>query len=206
MDDLDAAQRACEAAYRELSGHEHAFSRTLVDFVQGRILIDGGRLDEAVTLMDSALQYCRANDVATMYPPLFAEWCWALALSGKARDATAKLRGAIAERLHLAGGRYNDFYLLHVLALALAGCGNHDDARASAMAATEFAAAHGQRGHEAEAALTLAQIETASGRPDVALTQLQRAEALAHQCGMLRAVRLCSELRQTLLQHESASG
>ena len=192
MDDLDAAQRACEAAYRELSVHEHAFSRTLVDFVQGRILIDGGRLDEAVALMDSALQYCRANDVATMYPPLYAEWCWALALTGKARDATAKLRVAIAERLHLAGGRYNEFYLSHALAVALAGCGNYDDARAAAMEALEFAASHGQRGHEAEAALMLAQIETARGRPDDAQLQLRRAESLARQCGMLRVIRLCA--------------
>lgn len=205
MDDLEAAQRACEEAYRELSGHEHAFSRTLVDFVQGRILIDGGRLDEAVALMDSALQYCRANDVATMYPPLYAEWCWALALTGKARDATAKLRVAIAERLHLAGGRYNEFYLSHALAVALAGCGNYDDARASAKEAIEFAASHGQRGHEAEAALTLAQIETASGRPDDAQSPLRRAESLARQCGMSRVIRLCAELRQTPVQPESAT-
>ncbi len=206
MDDLDAAQRACDEAYRELSGHEHAFSRTLVDFVQGRLLIDGGRYDEAVERMDSALQYCRANDVATMYPPLYAEWCWALALNGNAKDAAARLRVAISERLHLAGGRYNEFYLSHALAVALAGCGKYDEARTSAIAAIDYASAHGQRGHEAEAAFTLAWIASAGGGADVAQTQLQRAEALARQCGMVRILRLCAELRQTLVQHVSVSG
>jgi len=205
-DDLTAAQRACDDAYQELNGHEHAFSRTLVDFVQGRILIEGGKLDEAVARMDSALQYCRANDVATMYPPLYAEWCLALALNGKEKDAAARLRAAITERLHLAGGRYNEFYLSHALAVALAGCGNYDEARAAATAALDYASAHGQRGHEAEAGFTLAQIEAASDRQDDAESQLQRAEALARQCGMLRILRLCAELRQALAQHESASG
>jgi ATP/maltotriose-dependent transcriptional regulator MalT len=73
------------------------------------------------------------------------------------------------------------------------------------MESLEFATSHGQRGHEAEAALTLAQIETASGRPDDALLQLRRAESLARQCGMLRVKRMCADIRQTPIQHESAA-
>lgn len=206
MDELDAAQQACDEAYRELSGYEHAFSRTLVDFVQCRILIEGAKPERAVALMESGLQYCRSNDVATMYPPLYAEWCWALAMSGKAKDAATRLSTAISERMHLAGGRYNEFYLSHFLAIARAGCGNYDDARASAIAAIDHASVYGQKGHEVEATLTLARIEAANGRPDIALAQLQRAEALARPCGMVRTLRLCSEMRQTLAPYESEAG
>ncbi|MGZ8981352.1 MAG: ATP-binding protein, partial [Burkholderiaceae bacterium] len=139
-DDLDGAQRACDAAYRELAAREHAFSRTLADFAQGRVWIEAGRYGEAAALLDTTLGYCRKHDVLTMHPPIFAHWCWAQALAGRAADAAAQLRKAIDDRLYLAGGRYNEFYLSHALAIALNADGKHEDARVAAAAALEAAA------------------------------------------------------------------
>jgi tetratricopeptide (TPR) repeat protein len=193
MDRPDSAQQACDAAYRELEGHEHAFSRVLVDFVQGRMLIEQDRFEEASRLLEPALHFCHANDVATMVPPIFADLCLAQACSGDASGAADRLRKAIADRLHLAGGRYNEFYLARSLATALMLDGDSEGALAAARSALAAAGSYGQQGHEAESLVLLGDIEARVGRLDAAATSYERAQSLAHDCSMLRLERIASE-------------
>ena len=184
MGGFDAAQEACAAAYRELTGHEHAFSRVLVDFVQGGIWTEQGRYRETVALLTTALQSCKANDVPTMYPPILAALGGAMALNGQVDEATALLRKAIDDKVHLAGGRYNEYYLSHNLAIALAEAGRYGEALAAAEDARRAAASYRQRGHEAEALCKMAEIEIKAGQQKSALVHLQQARSLAHDCSM----------------------
>lgn len=198
MGNFDAAEQACSAAYRELDGNEHAFSRSLVDFVQGTLWIEQGRAREAVALLRPALQHCYANDIPTMVPPIYAALYRALALSGQAEEAAARLRKAVADKLYLAGGRYNEFYLSRSLAIALAELGRFDEARAAAEVARASATSFGQRGHEAEALTTLAEIEAKSGHEPAARTYFEQARDLAQRCSASLIERRCTERLQAL--------
>lgn len=206
MGNFEAAEQACDAAYRELEHNEHAFSRTLVDLVHGTLRIEQGRAREAVALLQAALQYCRANDVATMVPPLYAALYRAMALCGQAEEAAAKLRKAVDDRLYQAGGRYNEFYLSHSLAVALAELGRLDEARAAAEAAHAAAASFGQRGHEAEALATLAEIEARSGAEPAAHTHFEQARNLAQQCSSTVVERGCAERLRALDAARAVAG
>jgi tetratricopeptide (TPR) repeat protein len=182
--EFEAAQEACDAGYRELEGHEHVFSRVLLDCVQGAIWTEQGQYGQAVSRLQAALQACQANDVPTMHPPILAALAMAMALDGQAVAAAAQLRQAIDNRLYLAGGRYNEFYFARVLAVALAQAGRYDEALAAAADARDKAALYGQGGHEVEALYTMADIEMKAGRHEPALAHFQLVEKLAQQCSM----------------------
>jgi len=191
---LERAQQACDAARSGMEGTEHAFSRTLVDFVQGCLLIETSDPRKSAAYLDEALRHCESRDVATMYPPLFAAWGRARALSDAtaAADAATKLQAAIDAKVHLAGGRYNEFYLSYALAVALRRSGRLADAAAAASAAMNYAAAYGQAGHRVEAMYELGQVELARGNADAAASILQRACRLAQESGMERIARLAA--------------
>jgi predicted ATPase/class 3 adenylate cyclase len=182
--DFEAAQRMCDAAYAELATQDHAFSRVLVDFVQAGLWMDQHRHEEAVPLLQAALQCCRLHDVPTMDPPIRARLGGALARSGRAAEALELLEAAIAQKASRIGGRYNEFYFPFNLAIARAEAGQIDGAAAAAADAWALAASFEQRGHEAQAIFLLAQVEAAAGRDATASTHFAEALALAEQCAM----------------------
>lgn len=150
--EFDAAQRACEAAYRELEGEsDHAFSHILTDFAQAGILLAQQRCAEAARLLERTLEACRSHDVPTMVPTITARLAGALAGAGQAQRALALLEPADAAQAYRAGGRYNDFYFPYYLAIALHAAGRRDDAAAMAERALRVAREFEQRGHEAQA-------------------------------------------------------
>lgn len=193
MDQFELAQQACDAAYRELEGQDHAFSRMLVDVIQGGIWIEQGKYSEAVALLQAALQSSRSNDVPTMYPPIYAALEGATALAGDSEQAAARLRKAIDSKLHLAGGRYNEYYLSRYLATALSINGRHDEALAAAEEARRAAALNGQRGHEVEALFLAAEIEMKAGTEQTALEHLKRVRDLARALSMRLVERRSAE-------------
>jgi len=180
--EFDAAQTVCDAAYRELAAQDHAFSRVLLDFVQGGLWLAQQRYRDAAGLLQSALKSCRQHDVPTMYPPILARLCGALALGGQVPQALAMLEVAIAEKAQQAGGRYNEFYFPFYLSITLAQARRIEDAMAAARQACTAAAASEQRGHEAEALFLLGQLEAAHGDDGAAVGHFTEARRWAREC------------------------
>ena len=182
--ELDTAQAACDAAYRELAAEDHAFSRVLVDFVQAELLLARHRPEAAVALLRSALELCRLHELSNMHPAIVAYLGGSMARSGQALQALALLEPAIAAKVSLSGGRYNEFYFPFNHAIALREAGRTDEALLAAHSACEAAAALEQRGHEARALQLLAGIEAEAGRAQDAALHAQQALAAARDCGM----------------------
>jgi class 3 adenylate cyclase len=189
------AQLALDEAYAELAAQEHAFSRVLVDFVQAGVMLMTARAQDAAALLQSARELCRTQDVATMLPPIVARLAGALAADGRAAEALQLIEPAIEQKLHLVGGRYNDFYFpyYHALALWAAGCG--DEAARSAEAAVVAATSFEQHAHAAGAQLLAGRIALSGGHTAQARAHLEAARALALQCHMPWLVREVAALR-----------
>ncbi len=185
MAHFDVAQDLCDAAYRELAAHEHAFSRVMVDFVQGEVWVALNRADEAAQRLREALASCKTNDVPTMYPAIVAALGGAMARGSEPAAAVELLEKAIAEKAYLAGGRYNEYYLSLNLGIALLKCGRYVDALSALTAAQASARMYEQRAHEAEAAYWLAETELAADRKEGAITAFEKARSLAEACSML---------------------
>ena len=180
--DLEPAGEACDAAYRELSSQDHAFSRVLTDFVYAGLLMAQQRADEAVALLGKALELCRLHDVPTMHPPVLARLGGALACCGEAAQALALLEPAIAGKAYLAGGRYNEHYFAFNLAMALWKADRIEEAVVAAHQAFDAAAMFEQRGHQAQSLLLLAQIEDSAGRLEAAGHHFDLARTAAQEC------------------------
>lgn len=184
MAQVEEAQRVCDEAYLELSHLEHAFSRALVDFVQGEIWTAQGRYADAAALFRSGLTACERNDMPTMAPGFLASMCGAMARAGQAHQAICMLEKATADQMQLEGGRYNDYYFPFNLAIARAEAGQYPAAMESATAALAAASAYGQMGHQTQALFELAEIEVAAGRPDLALVHYREAAEWARKSSM----------------------
>lgn len=178
------AQARLDEAYRELAAQEHAFSRAMVDFVQGGLWMTTGRAGEAADLLRSAHELCRAQDVTTMLPPILARLAGALAQDGRAAQALQLLEPAIEQKLFLAGGRYNDFYFPYYHALALLAAARPDAAAAAAETAWQATLRYEQNGHGAQARWLLARIAAERGQAAAARDHLEAARTLALQCHM----------------------
>lgn len=182
--DLRAAEAACDAGYAELEEQDHPFSRVLLDFAKGELLLAQQRPAEAAALLKTALELCRVHEVSNMYPAILAHLGGALALAGQPREALALLEPAVAQKLSRAGGRYNEYYFPYFLSVALQKAGRIDEALAAARQACDNAASFQQRGHEARALLQLATLEQRTGRERESQVHLAEAITLAADCGM----------------------
>lgn len=178
------AQSALDGAYAELAAQEHAFSRVLVDFVQADLMLMTGRAQEAAALLRSARELCRTQDVATMLPPILARLAGALAADGRAAEALQLIEPAIEQKLHLVGGRYNDFYFPYYHALALWVAGRVDEGASAAEAALAAATTLEQHAHAGAARLLAGRIAMARGHAAQARAHFEAARALAKQCHM----------------------
>ncbi|MFT4195484.1 AAA family ATPase [Ottowia sp.] len=182
--DLAAAQAACDQGYQELRAEEHSFSRVLLDFAQGVLLMARQRPGEAAALLQASLELCRAHELSNMHPAILAHLAGALALHGRADEALALLEPAVARHASRAGGRYNEYYFPYFLAVALGRAARVDEAVAAARQACDAAASFEQRGHEARALLLLARLEALAGRAAAAAEHRAEAQTLAQECGM----------------------
>lgn len=184
LGDFGAAQAACDSAYAELGAGDHAFSRILLDFVQGNVWLLQGRTRDAVAVLDRARMACDTHDVPTMKPPIVARLCMAMARSGQIGAALTRIEDAVATKLERQGGRYNAYYFPASHAAVLFEALRHDDALVQARHAIEEARRYGQRGHEAEITLLAAEIAAHGGQPAVAREFYSQALAISAECGM----------------------
>lgn len=181
---FETAQQACDAAYAELAERDHAFSRVLLDFVQGNVWLAQGRCADAAKLLAQARQRCAQHDVPTMEPPIVARLCVAMARSGEAAAALSLAEQVVEQRLDRIGGRYNAYYFPAAHAATLLACGRHEAALVQARGALAEAQRYSQRGHEAEAHLLAAQAASAGGHQRLASEHFAAAAAIASECGM----------------------
>lgn len=181
---LAEAQALLDAAYAELAQQDHAFSRVLADFVQAGLMLMTGRAQAAVTLLQADRELCRTQDVATMLPPIVARLAGALAEDGRSGEALQLIEPALAQNLHLMGGRYNDYYFPHYHAVALRAAGRLDDAALAAESALAAALRHEQYAHAALARLLAGRIRLELKQAAPAQAHLLAARELAEQCHM----------------------
>lgn len=182
--DFAAAQAHCDAGYRELEKGDHAYSHILLDWVQGSLWLEQGRLQEAAALLADARRRCRVQDVPTMEPPIIARLCVAMARLGQIDAALALIEQAIEGQLDRLGGRYNAYYFPASHAAVLLEAGRFEAALAQARAALREAQRYGQRGYQARAALLLADVAARAGEPRLAAEHYALALAVAAECGM----------------------
>jgi class 3 adenylate cyclase/tetratricopeptide (TPR) repeat protein len=182
---LSEAQAALNAAYRQLTTQDHAFSRALVDFTLSGLMIMRGQASEAATLLQAAQVRCQEQDVAAMLPPIVARLAGALALSGQTDAALGLIEPAIEKRLFLLGGRYCDFYFPYYHAVALCEAGRLADAARASQEAIDVAAALEQNAQVANAHALSARIALKAGDARKCRVHLDGARAMAVQCHML---------------------
>jgi tetratricopeptide (TPR) repeat protein len=195
---LRGAQHALDAGYRELAHYEHAFSRVLVDLIQASVWVERGHPENAAALLEGAVKLCKAHDLTAMLPPAIAALGGALARIGRTLEAITLLERAVAEKINLQGGRYNEFYLPANLGLALSLAGRHDEAIAAGKQAVEATLAFGQGGHKAEALYMLAETEARAGHRAAAAARLIETQEAAAACGMALVERRAAALTKRL--------
>ena len=184
MGELEAAQAICDQGYSELSEHEHAFSRSLLDFVQGCLWTRSGQYGKAIELLRRALVDCRVNDIPTMSPCMVGILGEALGRHGQTAEAIAALENAIADKSYLFAGLYSEYFLRQGLGIALVFAGRCDEALEQLALGRQHAATYQQHGHEAEALLALGEAEMRCGRPHAAELSFKAAQAAARACSM----------------------
>ncbi|MFZ4649338.1 MAG: ATP-binding protein [Rubrivivax sp.] len=190
---MEEAQRCCDAAYAEAGRHEHAFSRSLIDFVQSELWVAQGRLALARACLEEARARCRSQDVLAMIAPIVALWAGCIALEGRAQEAVQTLQGALSSKLDQSGGKYNAFYFPKYLALALGAAGRAQEARECASQAVTAARSLEQTGFEAEGLLVLAELEAAAGLADDARAHFTDGAERAGRCGAWSVQRRCEQ-------------
>jgi predicted ATPase/class 3 adenylate cyclase len=186
MGDFAAAQAACDAGYAELATRDHAFSRSLLDFVQGSVWLLQGRCHEAAALLAQAREQCTLHDVRAMEPPIVTRLCVAMSRIGQVAQALALIERVTEEGLAHAGGRYNAYYFPASHASVLLEAGSVDAALARAHTALAEARRYGQRGHEAEGSMLVADIAARAGDLPLSSEHYANAAAIAAECGMAR--------------------
>lgn len=184
MAEFDAAQEALDRSYRVLARTEHAFTRSVTDFVQGELWVARGRPAEAAELLEGSLALCLGSDIPTMYPPILAVHCLALARSGRAAAAFQTLFDANERKIYRTGGRYNEYFFPRVLGICLLELGRAADALAQARAARAAAEASEQHGNVVDAMHLEGECLIALGQREAALSCLREAVTRADACSM----------------------
>ena len=201
MGDTVTAQQVCEQGYRELSEPEHAFSRSMVDFVQGGIWVRSGRYRDAIACLRQAIVFCKLHDIPTMAPCMVGLLAEALGRDGGSAEAIDLVERAIADKTYLFAGLYTEYYLRYGKGVALTQCGRHEEALAELNLARAHAVAYGQRGHEADALLALGEAAAAAGQIEQARSLLQAAETAATECSMQGVLAQARHLAAKLVPH-----
>ena len=184
MAEFDAAQEALDRSYRVLARADHAFTRSVTDFVQGELWVARGRPAEAAELLEGSLALCLGSDIPTMYPPILAVHSLALARSGRAAAAFETLFDANEQKIYRTGGRYNEYFFPRVLGICLLELGRPEEALAQARAARAAAEASEQHGNVVDAMHLEGECLVALGQRDAALPCLCEAVARADACAM----------------------
>ena len=193
LGDFAGAQRVFDQAYGLLEDFDHPYSRGLVDFTQGQMWIEQGKVLQAEALMRASVESCTVNDIPTLLPCNVAMLGSALARGGRATEAVELLEDSLRRRVYLAGGTYGELFLRMNLGVALRVAGRLEKAIDVGRQTVELAVTGEQHGHSVEALFELAQAFLAADRRSEARAPLERGLQQARLSGMQHYVGLMSE-------------
>ena len=184
--ELGAYERAdahASEASRRAETANHAYSRANINHVLGRLRTAQGRHHEAIALLKQGWQDCLDRDMVQMYPVFAARLGEAYLAAGNV-DAALEIMAA-PEKLDvpLAEHAFGWRYLFVAQGRAYLAAGRTDEARHVAERALALAIERGEPPQQAYALKLLGDIALATDAPEAA-DHLQRARALARQCGM----------------------
>jgi class 3 adenylate cyclase/tetratricopeptide (TPR) repeat protein len=181
LGDCISAQACLNKAYASLEAFDHAYSKSLIDFVQAQMWIEQGKYVEAETLMRGSVADCKVHDIPTILPCSTAMLGAALAHTGRQKEAIDLLQTGLEDKIYSAGGTYGELFMLLNLGIAYRYDLQFDKAIDLGLQAVEFAIGGEQYGHSAEALFHLALSYLACNATMMAQTCLMRAQVQAEK-------------------------
>jgi len=183
LGEFEEARVRAEEAMATAEAAAHPFDLVVASFGRGVAGARRGRLDDAIAVLERALELCRVGHVPFWFP-LIGVWLgWAYARSGRVEEGLPLLEQAVNQ--HAAIGLMG----VHALFVALQGdgmlaAGRVDEAAVLAEHALGLARTFRERGHEAWALRLLAQVGGRRGDVGEAERRHLAAIALAEELGM----------------------
>jgi class 3 adenylate cyclase/tetratricopeptide (TPR) repeat protein len=208
LGELDRAEAMAEDASRRAEILDHAYSRTNINHVLGRLRIAQARYAEALSLLRESWQTCLDLEIIQMYPVFAARMGEAHLATGDVETALDIL--SVPERLDvpLAEHSFGWRYLFLAQGQALLTAGRLTEARAAGERALALAEQRGEPPQQAYAMHLLGKIARKENPQDFAITEayFKRALQLAEKCGMKTLTTMCRQALGNLVnQHGEAS-
>ena len=104
------------------------YSRAILREEYSICLLETGRIEEALDMLELAVQICEQNQVANVYPSVCARLVRTLAVAGRAEEAIALVEDAQKQKSRLIGGNYVNSLMMTAYSYALMCAGRHNQA------------------------------------------------------------------------------
>jgi tetratricopeptide (TPR) repeat protein len=190
---LDEGQRVADAA-------EHVYSQTTLAAARGRVLVEAGRIPEAIGLLEPTAATCRERHFVGQLINALKYGADAYVAAGRHADAIAAAREAIA--LQDQAKVYVERTYTHtVLTRAYLALGDLDQAEAELAQALGYAERNGERGHEGWARLAGAELAARRGEAARAAALVDEAQDIAESLAMRPLVERCRARLRRLDHH-----
>jgi class 3 adenylate cyclase/tetratricopeptide (TPR) repeat protein len=187
---LDRAQRVADAA-------DHRYSQMVVAAARGAVLVDAGRPEEAIAVLEPAVRDCREKHFVGQLINALKHLGRAYTRAGRPADAIPVLRQSI--ELQEKASVYVQRPLKYAsLARAWLAVGDLEQAEANVRRALEFAERNGERPWGGWARLVAAGIAARRGDRPAAERDLDEAQAIAEELGMRPLLEACGALARRL--------
>jgi tetratricopeptide (TPR) repeat protein len=154
------------------------FHLAVAIFGVGQLSLRQGDLSQAIAVFERGLAVCQTHDLRDWLPDLAARVGYAYALAGRLPEALTLLEQAVGQYAALRGGVSDPRFVVW-LGEAYLRAGRLDEAETQARHALEFARAHKEQGHEADALRLLGEVAAHGELPQVGSAKASYCQALA---------------------------
>jgi class 3 adenylate cyclase/tetratricopeptide (TPR) repeat protein len=180
MGDRDAAHELLGRGQRAADAAGHLYSQMPLAFARGEVLLEEGKVAEALAALEPAAAICREKKFAGQSMLVLTALGYAYALAGRPEAAVAAVREALEIKAASAAPVMQAFHLWRLAQIHLLG-GQLAEAEAAAREAIGFAERHRERGNEAWARWALGEVARRRGDGAEAVAQLEAARAIAEE-------------------------